>query len=256
MATALRLRPGPGGLADRIVEVLAVRRVLLVVDNCEHVADAAAGLVEAVARGAPGVDLLATSREPLRVDGEHVLPVAPLTPDAAAALLTDRLAAGGPTARPGPELCRRLDHLPLALELAAGRAGRWGARPLAAWTRTGRSRCARRPPHRRRPAPLAADLVAWSYGRSTSRSNGCRAARGVRRAGRAHGGGRGVRGGRHPAGLVDRSRSSACPATRTGSGCWRRCARSAAPGSPGIPPPSSCGNGTRRGRRASPTSWP
>ena len=78
-------------------------RRLLVLDNCEHVPDAVAPLVEAVAAAAPGVDVLLTSREPLRVDGEHVLPVAPLPPAAAARLLVDRIRAGDPADAPDPD---------------------------------------------------------------------------------------------------------------------------------------------------------
>ncbi|MGQ0575561.1 MAG: BTAD domain-containing putative transcriptional regulator [Pseudonocardia sp.] len=170
-AAALRLaddgRTGSGALTERVVDVLAVRRQLLVVDNCEHVADEAAGLVEAIAGGAPGVDLLLTSREPLRVDAEHVVPVAPLDPQAAAALLTDRLsgAAAAPEPELVPELCRRLDHLPLALELAAGRAAALGVRGLLDALETdgafevlrgGRRTAAAR--HR-----SLVDVVAWSY---------------------------------------------------------------------------------------------
>jgi predicted ATPase/DNA-binding SARP family transcriptional activator len=132
LAAALRLSGG-GALADRIVEVLAVRRQLLLLDNCEHVADEAAALVEAIARAAPGVDLLLTSREPLRVDAEQVVALTPLGLDAATALLADRLAAAGGAQPPDAqlrELCRRLDGLPLALELAAGRAASLGLRGL------------------------------------------------------------------------------------------------------------------------------
>jgi predicted ATPase/DNA-binding SARP family transcriptional activator len=137
LAAALKLADAAAdSFLARIVEVLAVRRQLLVLDNCEHVADAVARLVEAVTRGAPGVDLLLTSREPLRVDGEHVVAVHPLAPAAAARLLSDRMRAAG---QPGDkldradlvaELCRRLDGLPLALELAAARSVTLGLRGL------------------------------------------------------------------------------------------------------------------------------
>ncbi|WP_300013533.1 BTAD domain-containing putative transcriptional regulator [Pseudonocardia sp.] len=125
---------GSGDLTGRIVEVLAVRRQLLVLDNCEHVADVAAALVEAVAAGAPQVAVLATSREALRADGEQVVPVPPLPARAAAELLVDRIRAADPTAEPDPDLvataCARLDGLPLALELAAARAPAVGLRAL------------------------------------------------------------------------------------------------------------------------------
>jgi predicted ATPase/DNA-binding SARP family transcriptional activator len=183
LAAALRLTDGraerTGSVAVGIVEVLAIRNQLLVLDNCEHVADEVARLVEAITAGAPGVDLLLTSREPLRVDGEHVLPVAPLEPDAAARLLVDRMRAGDPAAAPDvgseivAEVCRRLDGLPLALELAAARALPLGLRGLLdALTGTAPGQAAPEPfavlrGGRRTASPRHRSLrevVAWSYG--------------------------------------------------------------------------------------------
>ncbi|MFD8425823.1 BTAD domain-containing putative transcriptional regulator [Streptomyces sp. NPDC059466] len=111
-----------------LVEYCAARGLLLVLDNCEHVIDAAAGLAETLLTHCPGLTILATSREPLGVPGELVRPVEPLPPDPARRLFTQRAAA----ARPGAdaalrdleavdEICRRLDGLPLAIELAAAR---------------------------------------------------------------------------------------------------------------------------------------
>ncbi|MFF0062341.1 BTAD domain-containing putative transcriptional regulator [Streptomyces sp. NPDC005279] len=111
----------------QLVEYCGRRRMLLVLDNCEHVIDAAARLAEAVLTGCPGVRVLATSREPLGVPGETVRGVGPLPQDVALRLLAER----GAAARPGfrtdddaeacAEICRRLDGLPLAVELAAAR---------------------------------------------------------------------------------------------------------------------------------------
>ncbi|MGY1740149.1 MULTISPECIES: BTAD domain-containing putative transcriptional regulator [unclassified Blastococcus] len=128
VAAALRVAgAGSEPVVDRVLSVLAVRRQLLVLDNCEHVADEVAALVEAVVMAAPGVDVLTTSREALRVDGEHVHPVRPLEEAEAVRLLLDRVAAQHPDAvldgEPVERLCRRLDGLPLALELAAARVG-------------------------------------------------------------------------------------------------------------------------------------
>jgi predicted ATPase/DNA-binding SARP family transcriptional activator len=115
-------------LSDRIVQVLTVRRHLIVFDNCEHLADAVAALVESISMAADGVDLLLTSREPLRVDGEHLITLAPLDEAAAVTLLRDRLRAVGPDATSTSndaallvDIVRRVDRLPLALELAAAR---------------------------------------------------------------------------------------------------------------------------------------
>ncbi|MFF3277003.1 BTAD domain-containing putative transcriptional regulator [Streptomyces chrestomyceticus] len=113
------------------------RRMLLVLDNCEHVIGAAAELADRLLAECPGVTLLATSREPLAVPGEAVRPVEPLPDPVALRLLADR----GAAARPGfrieddpaacAEICRRLDGLPLAIELAAARLRLLGPRQLA-----------------------------------------------------------------------------------------------------------------------------
>jgi len=131
-------------LGRTLTEHLRTRRLLLVVDNCEHVIDDCAALVEAILRTCPGIRVLATSREALRVSGETVWRVAPLAvPDPAAPIEVDDLArceavnlfldraqlvAPGfemnlENASPVAELCRRLDGIPLAIELAAARMG-------------------------------------------------------------------------------------------------------------------------------------
>ncbi|MET7617817.1 BTAD domain-containing putative transcriptional regulator [Streptomyces sp. NPDC005408] len=112
---------------SQLVEHCGRRRMLLVLDNCEHVIGAAAGLADSVLTGCPGVRVLATSREPLGVPGELAHTIGPLPQDVALRLLGER----GAAARPGfrtdddpeacAEICRRLDGLPLAVELAAAR---------------------------------------------------------------------------------------------------------------------------------------
>ena len=134
-------RQGATPLTDTLVAALRPRRVLLVVDNCEHVLDEAAALVGRLVRECPRVSVLATSRQRLAVAGEHLRPVAPLavppdgstTPDAvgrvaSVRLFADRASAADPsfrlddgTAGPVAHICRRLDGLPLAIELAAAR---------------------------------------------------------------------------------------------------------------------------------------
>ncbi|MFF9526432.1 BTAD domain-containing putative transcriptional regulator [Streptomyces achromogenes] len=112
---------------ERLVEHCARRRMLLILDNCEHVVDAAARLTESLLARCPELTVLATSREPLGVPGELLRPVEPLPEPVALRLLAER----GAAARPGfrvaddpeacAEICRRLDGLPLAIELAAAR---------------------------------------------------------------------------------------------------------------------------------------
>jgi predicted ATPase len=146
----------PAGTADaedRLLVALELRRALLVLDNCEHLADPVARLVERVLAACPEVRVLATSREPLRVPGEArwpvpALPVPPPGPSgvaelagfAATRLFLERATAAAPgfavrdqaDAAAVAEVCRRLDGLPLAIELAAARAGALPPPQLAA----------------------------------------------------------------------------------------------------------------------------
>ncbi|WP_413756343.1 ATP-binding protein [Streptomyces sp. MMBL 11-3] len=111
-----------------LLEHLAERRLLLVLDGFEHLVDACAPLVGELLRRSAGLRVLAAGRRPLSVDGERVLPLAPLGGREAAELFEERAAAGTPglTLHDGDradveEICRRLDGVPLAVELAAGR---------------------------------------------------------------------------------------------------------------------------------------
>jgi predicted ATPase/DNA-binding CsgD family transcriptional regulator len=128
-------------LLDTLADALAARSLLVALDNCEHLIDAAARVAQRLLAGAPGLRIIATSREPLRVAAETVWQVPPLTvppppppPDSAAslsgfeavALFTDRAAAARPSftvtgsnAAAIGRLCRALEGLPLAIELAA-----------------------------------------------------------------------------------------------------------------------------------------
>jgi len=143
VARALGLPDAPGGrVAARVVDALADKEVLLVVDNCEQVLAAGLDLTEPL-RACPGLRLLVTSRERLHLAAEREFPVAPLALPAPADVADlDRLVAVPAVAmlvvrvrcvQPGfavtaanaqavAEICRRLDGLPLALELAAARA--------------------------------------------------------------------------------------------------------------------------------------
>jgi predicted ATPase/DNA-binding CsgD family transcriptional regulator len=125
-----------------LLSYLRDKELLLVVDNCEHLLEAAAQVVTDMMKAAPGLRVIATSREPLSVPGEHLVPVPPLelpAPDAAeplasvqrgeaVMLFTERAAAASGTFELTAgnqaavvDLCRRLDGLPLAIELAAVR---------------------------------------------------------------------------------------------------------------------------------------
>ncbi|NYD47261.1 putative ATPase/DNA-binding SARP family transcriptional activator [Actinomadura luteofluorescens] len=128
---------GGGGSVERLAAALRDRRMLLVLDNCEQVVDPAAALVERLLRGAAGLRILATGREPLGLTGETVYLVEPLREDDAVRLFADRAAASAPgfsldaDRAAVAEICRRLDGVPLALELAATRVRALGARELA-----------------------------------------------------------------------------------------------------------------------------
>ncbi|MFD0145063.1 MULTISPECIES: ATP-binding protein [unclassified Streptomyces] len=110
--------------AETLTDHLAERRLLLVVDGFEHLVEECAPLVRQLLAHAPGLTVLAVGRRPLRVDGEAVFTLAPMDEHDAEALFVQRAEA---SAGPGPavgsvrELCRRLDGIPLALELAAAR---------------------------------------------------------------------------------------------------------------------------------------
>ncbi|WP_084961272.1 BTAD domain-containing putative transcriptional regulator [Thermoactinospora rubra] len=143
--------PEPPALdpAERLVTALAERKLLLVLDNCEHVIGAAAELADLLLAACPGLRVLATSREALGITGEAIHPVAPLrlpppgAPDPldfpAVRLFADRAAAVVPgfavdaaTAPLVTQVCRALDGLPLAIELAAARLRTLSLAELAA----------------------------------------------------------------------------------------------------------------------------
>ncbi|MEU3223463.1 AAA family ATPase [Streptomyces sp. NPDC006976] len=111
-----------------LIEHCADRDLLLVLDGFEHLVDDCAALVRDLLRRAPGLRVLAAGRLPLELAGEAVYPLATMTDEDALRLFTERAAGVRPDFRltehslgPAQELCRRLDGIPLALELAAGR---------------------------------------------------------------------------------------------------------------------------------------
>ncbi|MBW3663763.1 MAG: LuxR C-terminal-related transcriptional regulator [Actinobacteria bacterium] len=142
VASAAGVQGQPGeSLIETLQRSLRERHTLVIVDNCEHVIEVAAKLVDAVVHACPGVDVLATSREPLGIDGETAFRVPSLSLPAddassigavgqteAAQLFVDRARSVRPNFRltevntPAvAQVCRRLDGIPLAIELAASR---------------------------------------------------------------------------------------------------------------------------------------
>jgi len=152
VATALGVEvSGGAGSMERLANALGRKQVMLVLDNCEHVVGAAAQIAEALLRGNPATRVIATSREPLRAEGERVFPVPPLAvPNesnpgsedplryGAVRLFVERARALEPrfslderVAEAISAICRRLDGIPLAIELAAARTSALGIEELA-----------------------------------------------------------------------------------------------------------------------------
>jgi predicted ATPase len=123
--TALREQAGQSPL-ESLAAALAGRGMLLVLDNAEHLLPALASDVAGLVAAVPTLTLVVTSRERLRIAGEHAFPVATLADEDAVRLFHARARAVDPTFSSNgavQELCERLDNLPLALELAAARTG-------------------------------------------------------------------------------------------------------------------------------------
>lgn len=175
--------PAGADLWDALVNALRPRRMLLVVDNCEHVLQAASRLVESLSRRCPKMTVVATSRERLGAEGEHVWPVLPLPvppPTAseeeveaspAVALFLDRVRAARADFRLDDantaavvEICRGLDGLPLALEIAAARLGVLTAHDLAHRLRDRFSLLTAGPRGEGERHRTLRALVDWSYG--------------------------------------------------------------------------------------------
>jgi predicted ATPase len=152
VASVLDLKLGGDEIsAEKVARVIGDKKLFLILDNCEHVIDAAAELVEAIVRLCPRTTMLATSREVLRIDGEYVYRVPPLdvppenqmepevilehnavelfiartrTQDPDISLLSENLPAIA-------SICRHLDGIPLAIEFAAARAATLGVQQVA-----------------------------------------------------------------------------------------------------------------------------
>ena len=151
VATATRLQLGDGNASEQLVRALVSREMLLVLDNCEHLAEEVAVLVRAVLQGAGRVRVLATSQEALKVGGERLYLLSPLAMPpsgvsvatarafGAVQLLEHRAKANDPrfcltdsTVTQAIELCRQLDGVPLSIEMAAARLPFLGVQGLHA----------------------------------------------------------------------------------------------------------------------------
>jgi predicted ATPase/class 3 adenylate cyclase/DNA-binding CsgD family transcriptional regulator len=141
VAAVLGVRESPlEPMADTVMRYLSTRRSLVTLDNCEHLIESCADLSARLVQGCPEITLIATSREPLRVDGENIWPVPPLSLSAAdeadgsrpsseaVRLFDDRARAARPkfvlnerNVQAIAQICARLDGIPLAIELAAAR---------------------------------------------------------------------------------------------------------------------------------------
>jgi predicted ATPase/DNA-binding winged helix-turn-helix (wHTH) protein len=151
LASVLGLEALSDNPLSALLAFLADKHLLIVLDNCEHVVEAAAPLAERLLRGAPGVHILATSREPLRAEGEWVHHLEPLDIPPSSATLTaaeamvysaielfneravaslDSFELGDADVSIVADLCRRLGGIPLAIELAAARVDLLGIREL------------------------------------------------------------------------------------------------------------------------------
>lgn len=160
---------------DALLQALAPRTLLLVLDNCEHLPEAVAPLVDAIGRRCPHVRVLATGRERLAIDGEWLHPVRPLavhtaagTPEGAVRLFAERAAAANASIDLTghldvvSDICRHVDGLPLAIELAAARTSVLGVDDLRAALHADLAAAG----HRRGGSERHRDLWAvadWSY---------------------------------------------------------------------------------------------
>ena len=194
IARTLGVRESPSRSAlESAAEALADTGALLILDNLEHLAPAAMHIAELLNR-ARDLDVLVTSRTPLRLLGEHILPLDPLATDDAATLFVELAAARGIVLQPEAlstvrEICRRLDGLPLAIELVAARLVVLPPADIVRALDEGLALDMEGPvdlPERQRTLRAAID---WSYGLLTdAQRDAARSTRGLRE--RVHAGGR------------------------------------------------------------------
>ena len=156
------------GSLPALPATLRHRSLLLLLDNCEHVIDGAAAAASAILQGCPGITILATSRERLAIDGEHVYRLPSLDGPQALRLLSERATASdarfvlsADKMRTGAEICGRLGGIPLAIELAATRVPALGLETLNARLKEHVVIAGGRDLPERQRTTLA--TIAWSY---------------------------------------------------------------------------------------------
>ena len=261
IVSALGIVPLAGESAEEAVErFLAAKHLLLVVDNCEHL-PAAAPFIGRLPAAGPGVTVLATSREPLAVQAEHVYPVPPLAlPEPgtqvdlgalarvdAVALFCERARAHDPefelsddNAGAVAAICRRLDGLPLAIELAAARCGLLSPGEIAARLDAALGALGSGP----RDAPARQQTLRatldWSHGLLDDDEQACFARFAVFAGGATVEAAETITGAgpRHarPARRQEPARAPPRASTgRPGWGCWKRCGRTPASASRRLP---------------------
>ncbi|SCK22797.1 MULTISPECIES: BTAD domain-containing putative transcriptional regulator [unclassified Streptomyces] len=171
VAAAVGVTGFTGDPYETLVERLRMHGKALVLDNCEHLVGDVAALVVDLLDRVPGLRVVATSRSPLGVDGEHHLPLGPLAADDAVTLLADRIRAGRPgwieqdaDRRDLRRLADALDRLPLALELAAARVRTFGVRGLVENLDDRFTVLGRIPRSTMTPHATLQEAVAWSFG--------------------------------------------------------------------------------------------
>jgi predicted ATPase/DNA-binding NarL/FixJ family response regulator len=161
---------GRGAMADAVLRYLADRDVLLLLDNCEHVLDACAELGSRLLGACPHLRVLATSREPLGITGEAMWRLEPLSPQHAYRLFLERARERRPGLVPDDDteaavlnICARVDHLPLGIELAAARVSIMSPDEIAVSLEGHLGELAR--PRQRTPAHHRSvrAAVEWSY---------------------------------------------------------------------------------------------
>jgi predicted ATPase/class 3 adenylate cyclase len=169
IASVLHVQELPGQAADdTLLEALRDKKLFLLLDNSERIVATLARLIHRILVSCPAVCVLATSREPLHVDGEYVLRIGPMEPEAASRLFTGRAHRSAPDRRSYDEetvrrICRRLDGNPLAIEIAAARVSSFGAAELERRLQSGLTFLVSKDTAGSQRHRTIASTIEWSY---------------------------------------------------------------------------------------------